>query len=63
MIINLDKFLIAELNKQGFRLTYQEFVDLYRTSRQNPECQQRRRCRERQRELERRWIKKMAKDD
>ena len=63
MIINLDKFLIKELNKQGIQLTYQEFVVLYRRSRQDPECQRRRKCHERQRELERQWIKKMVEED
>ncbi|WP_148128595.1 MULTISPECIES: hypothetical protein [unclassified Nosocomiicoccus] len=33
MIINIDKYLIKELNENGFDITEKQLVDIYRTSR------------------------------
>ena len=47
MIINLDKFLVKELNDNGIPLTYQQMVSIYRESRKNPECIARKKRKER----------------
>lgn len=36
MLIKVDKFFIAELQRRGFNLDYKEMVDIYKASRQHP---------------------------
>lgn len=36
MIINIDKFLIQELNKHGYDIDYKKFVEIYKASREIP---------------------------
>ena len=38
MLINLDKFLVSELQKRGFDLDYKKMVEIYKASREQPEC-------------------------
>ena len=33
MLINLDKFLVEELNNRGFTCDYKSMVEIYRASR------------------------------
>lgn len=41
MLINCDKFFIAELQKEGYDLDYKKVVEIYRNSRQNDEFKKR----------------------
>lgn len=38
MILNCDKFFIAELNDAGFALDYKIIVSIYRASRLRSDC-------------------------
>ena len=36
MMVNLDKFFVAELQNMGFDVDYNKLVEIYRASRKNP---------------------------
>ena len=38
VLINLDKFLVSELQGRGFDLDYKKMVEIYKASREQPEC-------------------------
>ncbi len=48
MLLNVDKFFIAELQERGFQIDYKGFIEIYRASRQKPECIARQRRKERE---------------
>ena len=41
MLINLDKFLVEELNNRGFACDYKTMVEIYKASRELPGCKRR----------------------
>ena len=41
MMMNGDKFFVAELQKEGFDIDYKKLVEIYRNSRQNEEYKNR----------------------
>lgn len=38
MLINLDKYLVKELQERGFDVDYKKMVEIYKASRQQPGC-------------------------
>lgn len=48
MLINSDKFFVAELNERGYKCDYKTMVEIYRASRQRPDCETHRRRKARQ---------------
>ena len=46
MLVNADKFFIAELQKNGYDIDYSKLVEIYRVSRESPACKQRKRRRD-----------------
>ena len=51
MLINLDKFLVEELNNRGFACDYKSMVEIYRASRELPACKRRKIQKAREEEL------------
>lgn len=51
MLINLDKFMITEMQERGFDVNYNKMVEIYRASRQRPECIRRKIAKRREEEL------------
>jgi hypothetical protein len=48
MLLNIDKFFIAELKNQGFDIDYKAFIELYRQSRLQPGCKARQKQKEKE---------------
>ena len=38
MMAKIDRFLVAELQEGGYDLDYKELVEIYRASRNRPDC-------------------------
>lgn len=60
MMIRVDKFLIAELQEQGFDIDYKKMKEIYTQSRNRPDCVKHKECKARERAIEQRFFEKLA---